>query len=607
MSVSLLTITQHARIPFFMMCARNVATQSYKDMKEWVIVNGTPGATQSDSNAFFKIITSILTKLNIQIPVKCIHNPSKKTIGGLRNLANSMSTGDILIWIDDDDYYGPNYIQHVLDTLNKSSYELAGCINPYYYDLTWKCTFQYTKGNPNLSTNNCLSYKRSYLDKQHRYDETVQYGEEYAFTDKLTQPIAHLDPVQSQFVGLSHPWNMCSKSLIHLCAHYGLHELLNHVPGATVLPKEVIEGYESILGPPGQCPYDIVYYTGGFSDREWSPEQEDLGGSEQAVVELAKQWASMGKKVAVYGYFPFTEKRISNIDYIHSGMFHLHQVFDVLILWRIYGAWPVLNSEVNVSANTLLLDLHDPIEAGEYRFHETICKYANRYPTCKFMFKSNTHLEGYSKLLSKKAWTHIIPNGIRESFYKSDPGIPRIPLRFCYCSAYERGLISILVNVWPHIVKEEPTAELHIYYGCKDDSVLEIVQKAIQNTFNVMDHGRRGMQEIIREKRMSSFHLYPTNVPAETDCISLKESCALGCIPIAIQKGLFLEREAFFVEGDPDTEEGGKCIAEQILTVAKDSTKLSELQQKLMHSSMLLPWSSIATSWLNVLNSEPIV
>jgi glycosyltransferase involved in cell wall biosynthesis len=598
---SLLTVTQASRLPFFVACATNTAAQTFRDIGEWVIVDGSPGATRANSEAFFDILKSVCEKSGIRIPLVFLRAENKTTIGGLRNLANERAKGTVLIWVDDDDYYGPHYVQHVLDILSTSEHDLAGCTRPYYYDLAWKCTFQYAGGQANLCTNNCLAYKRGYL-KNHKYDETVNFGEEFGFLDGLSQTIAQLDPVKSQFVGLAHPWNMCSKGLIHLCAHYGLHETLEHRPRATVLPTKALNAYEAILGRLEPCPYDIVYYTGGFCGDEWDPRRQDLGGSEQAVVELSKEWTLKGRRVAVYGFFPFVEKTIDGVQYVHSAALHLHQTFDVLILWRIYGAWPVLNSDKKVSANVILLDLHDPIEAGNRSFHETLTRFRGRYPEARYMFKSKTHERGYSRLLSDAAVRSVIPNGVRNVFREADSKTPRIPFRFCYCSAYERGLVSILTNVWPHIVKEEPIAELHVYYGCRDEDVMRSVREATEATSNVMHHGRRGVREIVHEKRLSTFHLYPTNVPAETDCISLKESCAIGCIPVAVCRGLFSERDAFFVDGDPDTAEGGMAIARQILDLARDASEIEKVRERLQTSDTICSWSDVARTWIKTID-----
>jgi glycosyltransferase involved in cell wall biosynthesis len=583
--ISLLTVTQSSRLPFFALCARHVANQTSKDIHEWIIVDGS----KEFDDAFYDILKRICEQNKVRIPIVFVRDHLKKTVGGLRNLANKRAKGDVLVWIDDDDYYGPEYVQYVFDTLRTSNYLIAGCTQPYYYDLDWKCTFQYARGSSTLTTNNCMAYKREYL-ANHAYDENVPYGEEYSFLNGLQEPIAQLHPQMCKFIGLAHPWNTCSKSLIHLCAHYGLHETMDALPGIRVIPESIIRDYEASLGGPSVCAYDIVYYTGGFYSRQWDPTDEDLGGSEQAIVALSREWAKQGKRVAVFGLFSFGAKRLDDVDYVHSAYFRRDQKFDVLILWRIYGIWPMLNSDRKVDARVVVLDLHDSVAVGNPEFHDIICRFHTMYPEARYAFKSAFHEIGYEGRLSPNAHTYIVSNGVRDAFFhKTD--VPRIPHRFCYCSAYERGLLSILTNVWPNIVEREPTAELHVYYGCNNVELMNAVLSAMAKTTNVMHHGRRNLKTIVREKNMSTFHLYTTNVPAETDCISLKESCATGCIPVVVRKGLFSERDAYFVDGDPDSPAGGKAIAEQIISLATD------IERKKM-SPNIPTWPDVARTWL---------
>ena len=50
------------------------------------------------------------------------------------------------------------------------------------------------------------------------------------------------------------------------------------------------------------------------------------------------------------------------------------------------------------------------------------------------------------------------------------------------------------------------------------------------------------MEMIIREKYLSNFHIYITNTDAEIDCISVRESCITGAIPLLSNHGVFVER-----------------------------------------------------------------
>ena len=256
----------------------------------------------------------------------------------------------------------------------------------------------------------------------------------------------------------------------------------------------------------------------------------------------------------------------------------------------------MLNSDRKVEARVLVVDLHDSVSVGNPEFHEIICKFSNMYPEARYAFKSQFHKRGYENRLDASVKMYVVSNGVRDVFFERSEEVPRIPMRFCYCNAYERGLLSILNHVWPHIVEKEPTAELHVYYGCNDKDLMNAVLGSIARTTNVMHHGRRDVQTIVREKRMSAYHLYATNVPGETDCISLKESCAAGCIPVIVREGLFAERVGFFVDGNPDTPEGGRAIAEQIVGFAKDERRVDGVRSELPKDAPI--WPDVAQAWI---------
>ena len=50
-----------------------------------------------------------------------------------------------------------------------------------------------------------------------------------------------------------------------------------------------------------QWPSGSIVYLCGKSNIPFGPDDDDLGGSEQAVVQLSKVWASKGYTVVVYG------------------------------------------------------------------------------------------------------------------------------------------------------------------------------------------------------------------------------------------------------------------------------------------------------------------
>ena len=61
----------------------------------------------------------------------------------------------------------------------------------------------------------------------------------------------------------------------------------------------------------------------------------------------------------------------------------------------------------------------------------------------------------------------------------------------------------------------------------------------------VCEHGAQPVEIIAREKHMSCFELYVSNIINEVDCISIRESVVAGCIPLLANFGIFTEREGY--------------------------------------------------------------
>ena len=70
------------------------------------------------------------------------------------------------------------------------------------------------------------------------------------------------------------------------------------------IPDSFLNEYKIALNYVESCvsKYDIVYYC-GTNGNIWSPYDNNLGGSEQAVKHLTESWTKLGLNVAVYGEF----------------------------------------------------------------------------------------------------------------------------------------------------------------------------------------------------------------------------------------------------------------------------------------------------------------
>jgi hypothetical protein len=258
-------------------------------------------------------------------------------------------------------------------------------------------------------------------------------------------------------------------------------------------------------------------------------------------------------------------------------------------------------------AERIYLDLHDTcsLSPGFDQLYASKQKLIS-----KIFFKSNFHKNDFETVLKttfNPEQYAVIPNGIRVSDFKDNTklnngqALVRNPYRFCYCSCYTRGLQHILQHIWPIIYKHEPKAELHVYYGMNlvNNQKFKMEMQFLLGQPGVMDHGRQPMDMIVREKYMSSYHLYISDTKAETDCISIRESLITGAIPLISNSGVFADRGGIHFALDTSNVETMNNIGKSIIKLFDFSQdNLDKTRAKLAQHSSIVTWEDVAKTWI---------
>ena len=591
-TVSIVTITQLKRFDCLLILRDLIKDQTYKNIIEWVIVDGSK--CQEDANQNKINIKLLQDNSELSFPIIYIEWEDNIKLGELRNRGNKICSGDITVCMDDDDYYFPTRVSHAVEKLSKSSAKVAGCSALLIYDYFLEKLYKFKQFGPNHSTNNCMAWKREHV-ATNSHDPSKIMGEESSFTKNFSEPMVQLD-AEHTLVCSSHDGNTFNKRELLVGGTHKFNPTLEEIPDIEKYIKEpYLSKYKSIFVKPFVSDYDIVYLAGGFSIK-WDPTDMSLGGSEQAIVNLVTNWAKMGKKVAVYGEM-VNEIRHNNVEYINWRKFNFEAQHNIVILWRLYGL--MCGAPFPLKAKEIWLDCHDNFGG---QFPEVWKKYGS--VVNKILFKSDFHKSEFeskfSCVLTEDKYK-IIPNGIRTSdFLVNKENVQRNPYRLCYCSCYMRGLGEILQYMWPVIHYLEPRAELHVYYGMnnvKDENFKNILTKLLAMP-GVMDHGRQPMELIIREKYMSSFHLYVTNTPIEIDCISIRESLATGCIPLLSNFGVFKDREGVHFELNDKDPNCYQLIGNKIVHLMRQNDKLNPYRNQIRNSPLVISWDKIAEKWL---------
>ena len=193
-SVCTPTFNRRPFIPSMIQCFNH---QTYpKDRIEWIIIDDGSDKVEE----FF-----------VDIPqVKYFKYDTKMTLGKKRNLMHEKSSGDILVYMDDDDYYPPERIAHAVSMLQSHPKALcAGASEIYIYFKHITQMVQFGPYGPNHATAGTFAFKRELL-KNNAYDEKASLAEEKSFLKDYTVPFVQLEPKKTILV-FSHIHNTFDK------------------------------------------------------------------------------------------------------------------------------------------------------------------------------------------------------------------------------------------------------------------------------------------------------------------------------------------------------------------------------------------------------------
>lgn len=144
----------------------------------------------------------------------------KISLGKKRNMMHKKARGDIIVYMDDDDYYPPERVSHAVDTLldhkkKKTGVKLAGSSEMYiYFKAPQPLMVQFGPYGPNHATAATFAFWKDLLtEKNLKYDETACVAEERAFLHGYTIPMAQLDPMKVILV-FSHDHNTFDKRIL---------------------------------------------------------------------------------------------------------------------------------------------------------------------------------------------------------------------------------------------------------------------------------------------------------------------------------------------------------------------------------------------------------
>ena len=197
--VSLCTPTFNRR-PFIQSMITCIQNQTYpKECMEWIIVD-------DGTDKIGDLLENVPNVPKIHYyPVQ-----DKMTLGAKRNYTHCRTNGSILVYIDDDDYYPPERVEHAVDTLLKNANALcAGSSEIYVYFKHIQQMYQGGPYGPNHATAGTFAFRKELLN-QTQFNPTASLAEEREFLKNYTIPFVQLDPMKTILV-FSHNHNTFDK------------------------------------------------------------------------------------------------------------------------------------------------------------------------------------------------------------------------------------------------------------------------------------------------------------------------------------------------------------------------------------------------------------
>jgi hypothetical protein len=339
----------------------------------------------------------------------------------------------------------------------------------------------------------------------------------------------------------------------------------------------------------------IVYYCPPNTSEPWDPTSlnRGIGGSQVSVIFLTKLWAKYGFKVYVYNNCASNEGKYDEVEYRDYKSFNPWDQFSTLIIWRMPWRMQFPNN-----AKRILLDIHETL-IPEQRTFEKLSKYDVTF------LKSTYHRSLFSELPDTQVVT--IPNGVDED-YKDLFSKQKNPCRLIYASSYSRGLAEMLEFGWPLILQSFPDAQLHIYYGWSLPKNPTASQKSwkekllkLMDQPGVIEHGRVSQTELMQAKASSSIHYYGCTFP-EIDCISVRESALVGCIPVTTDYAALSGKSyCLTVPGKVKSPATQEHLARKIVELLSHPEKIQELRYTFSEQARKETWNIISAKWLEIM------
>ena len=244
-SVCTPTFNRRPFIPALIECFKS---QTYDSSKmEWIVVDD---GTDSVEDLFADVPN-----------VKYYRETPKMPLGKKRNYMHSKCKGDVIVYMDDDDYYPNTRVAHAVARLKESPEALcagSSAMHTYFPDLDQ--VWMFGPYGDRHCTAASMAFKRALLTRT-SYEDGAALAEEKHFLKNYTIPFVQLDPLKTMTV-VAHAHNTFDK-----------HELIENGPDEYA--KLDSTPISELISDPVQCEFYskkvhtlLLDYPDGLPDKK---------------------------------------------------------------------------------------------------------------------------------------------------------------------------------------------------------------------------------------------------------------------------------------------------------------------------------------------------
>jgi glycosyltransferase involved in cell wall biosynthesis len=359
----------------------------------------------------------------------------------------------------------------------------------------------------------------------------------------------------------------------------------------------------------------IVFYAGRGLE-PWSPfslNEGGIGGSETALVHMARELSNLGHNVEVYSDID-KEGYYDGVKYVHYDAIDL--------LCKDENAVPAVECDIFVSSRKLnvfeanikaakkILWLHDTTAGAAI---PVVARNLSRADLILCVSKWHARLIRFNYPFYDPDRILATRNGIDPDLFREEP--VKEGQRLIYSSSPDRGL-SVAMLLFERIRKEVPEAEFHVYYGFhnikklaektdaqtgKSEALehMRVLEEKAKNTPGVIYHGRVSQAEVAKAMLAAKVWFYPTWFE-ETSCITAMEAQAAECTPVTSKLAGLEEsvHHGFLYGGDNMSPVYQDRIVKRAIWCLTHEKERSALARRGREEALKIhPWSKVAEEW----------